>query len=73
MAMREMIEPRNETGKEGRGAGDGLEKQLPTINKKNWFDGRETPTYYHQDVYISPQPSRDIENRTIFTLSTANA
>lgn len=40
-------------GKGGGRAGDGLEKQLPTINKKNWFDGRETPTYYHQDVYIS--------------------
>lgn len=46
MAMREMIEPRNETGKERGDAGDGLEKQLPTINKKNWFDGRETSNAY---------------------------
>lgn len=90
--MREMIEPRNEKRreeererersrdeKEGtkREKENGFEKQLQGINKKNWFDGRETPNAYVSPVIpprrIYLKPPRDIENRTIFTLSTANA
>lgn len=48
-----MWNDRNETKRER--SRHGLEKQLSTINKKNWFDGkgrRLTPTYYTTKTYI---------------------
>lgn len=57
--------------------GSDIEKQLPVINKENWFSrkGRAAACVFdppfRRNVY--PIVSNGIEAHTIFTLSVANA